>query len=107
MKDKLLLKIKHQVSNYESIEDIDSLLDTAIAEAKEITKSKDVDDAILFDIAYFRFLLFVRQNEITEIEMNIYEKALEALKKAPYKEIEANKPPQQYCFKTTTRKEFT
>ena len=106
MKDKLLLKVKHQVSDYESIEDIDSLLDTAIVEADEIIKNKDVGNAIIFDIAYFRFLLFVRQNDITEIEMKIYEKALELLKKAPFKEVEIDELPQQYCFKTSTRREF-
>ncbi len=110
MKDKLLLKVKHQVSDYESIKDIDSLIDLSIVEANEIIKNKDIGNVIKFDIAYFRFLLFVRQNEITEIEMKIYEKALELLKKAPYKELKnddkQNQESQQYYFKTSTRKNF-
>lgn len=86
LRDKLLLKIENQVSNAESIDNIDSVVDEAIVEANELIKNKDVGETIRFDVAYYRFLLFVRQNDITEIELKMYEKALEIIKKAPYQE---------------------
>ena len=86
IRDKLLLKIQNQVSDSESIDNIDSLLDEAIVEADELIQNKDVGEVIRFDVAYYRFLLFVRQTDITEFEMKMYEKLLEIIRKSPYKE---------------------
>ncbi len=86
LKDKMLLKVKNQVSKSESIEDIDSLIDESISEADDLIKSKEVGESVRFDIAYYRFLLFVRQNSIKELDLKMYEKALELVSKAPFKQ---------------------
>jgi hypothetical protein len=86
IREKLLLKVKNQVSDSESIDNIDSLLTEAITEADELIQNKDVGEVIRFDLAYYRFLLFVRQNDIQEIELKMYESAMAIVKKAPYKE---------------------
>lgn len=107
MKAKLLLKVQHQVSDHESIEDIDSLLDEAIVEADDLIKNKDVGETVRFDIAYTRFLLFVTQTDLSESEMKTYTIALEMVKKAPIKEVEEDETTSsKYCFKVATRKVF-
>ncbi len=91
MRIKILKKVKSDITNYDHIEDIDYYCDEAIKEMSDIVGSKDVDNTCKFDIAYFRFLLYVKQNdEISEAEMKIYEKALKIVKDAKYKSDEAS-----------------
>ncbi len=87
MKQKILKKVESDVTSCEHIENITYYLDEAIKEMIDIVANKDVNNTCKFDIAYFRFLLYVKQNnEITEAEMSMYEKALKQIKEAKYKE---------------------
>lgn len=106
LKNDLLLKIKNQVSDYESIEDIDSLIDRAIVEAEGLIKNKDVSEVLKFDIAYFRFLLFVRQDEIAEFEAKMYEQNLKAIDKAEIKQVDEEKKERYSFVKVGLRREF-
>ena len=107
MKEKLTLKIQNQVSDYESIENIDSLIDAAVTEAHDLIKNKDVSQTIEFDIAYFRFLLFVRQDEITELEYKMYDKNISIVEKSPVKQnTPDNEEPRSSFSKVATRRTF-
>ncbi|WP_324171989.1 hypothetical protein [Sulfurimonas sp.] len=106
IRDKLLLKIENQISSMESVVNIDSLLDEAITEADELINSKDVAEAIRFDVAYYRFLLFVSQADISELDKDMYEKAMDTIKKAPYKESKDETTPVSYG-RVAQRRTFT
>lgn len=91
MKAKILKRAKSDVSSLEYIdkEDLDYYINEAIKEMTDIVNEKDVDETCKFDIAYFRFLLYVKQDgDLTEAEMKIYEGALKKVKEAKYIEVE-------------------
>lgn len=91
MKAKILKRAQSDVSSLFSIEeaDLDYYCDEAIKEMTDIVDNKDVDETCKFDIAYFRFLLYVKQDgDLTEAEMKIYEGALKKVDKAKYIETE-------------------
>jgi len=109
LKSRILKKVELQVSDIESIEDIDSHIDTAISESKSIIKNKDLGEAYWIDIAYHRFLLLVSQVEITEEHTKIYNIALKEVKEAlniQEEAIEGEEPKSCYAM-VGTRREFT
>ena len=87
----MLKKASSDVSSLEYIEkeDLDYDTDAAIEEMNNIVGLKDVDETSKLDIAYFRFLLYVKQNsDLSDAELKIYENALKKVEKAKFIESE-------------------
>jgi len=84
---KILKKAQSDVSSLEHIEeaDLNYYCISAVEEMKDIVGSKDVDLTTKLDIAYFRFLLYVKQDgNLSEADMQIYQDALKKVQKAKY-----------------------
>jgi|GEM_PF-2059464 len=87
MFEKILKKVQSDVSSLEHINDTDLnyYCTCAIEEMNDIVGSKDVDLTTKLDIAYFRFLLYVKQDtDLSEANMQIYQDALKKVQKAKY-----------------------
>jgi len=81
IKAKLKLRVQTGLSNPNEFIDSDELFDYAIDETLGIIGNKDLADAFVMDIAYYRFLLLA-DGVATEQNESDYKQALSMLKKA-------------------------
>ena len=81
-------RVQAGLSNPEFVEaTYDPLYETAIAETTGIVGNKDLADAFVMDIAYYRFLILVDAG-VSETDESNYKMALSHLKSAGYKKID-------------------
>jgi len=79
--ERLRIRAKAGLSNPALV--TDELLNASLEEASEIIDTKAVNDTLRLDIAYFRFILSVQKDGVSELDVQLYSKALAALKAAP------------------------
>lgn len=82
--EKLKLRVQTGISNPSELLEQDELFTYAIEETNGIVGSKDLADAFLMDIAYYRFILLA-DTQVTEQDDNAYKLALSMLKSASNK----------------------
>jgi len=81
--EKLHLRVQTGLSNPDEFMDKPELFTHAIEETDGIVGSKDLAEAFVIDIAYYRFLLLADAGATEQDESN-YKMALSALKSAKY-----------------------
>lgn len=105
LKDNLLLRIKNQVSSIESIKNSDSLIMLCIKQADEIIAKAKVNEVVREDIAYYRLLLMIEQNDINESHYKMYEQNIQIVKDAKIKE-QSKKDKKHFVSKVQCRRIF-
>ena len=59
------------------------LMTAAMSEADELIGNKIISDTVKLDIAYFRLMLMIKKDSVSDLEVELYDKAIKSVKSAP------------------------
>ena len=83
--ERLEKKAKAGLSNPAEV--TQELLELAIKEADEIVDKKIVSDTTKLDIAYFRLMLMIKKNGVSDDDLELYKAALKIVKDSSGRDV--------------------